>query len=48
MTEKEQFLRALEREIPTTTKVLKAYPAAKSDPSRTASASPRRSLRGCS
>jgi len=31
MTEKEQFLRALEREIPTTTKVLKAYPAAKSD-----------------
>src|SRR5881409_2513833 len=31
MTEKEQFLGALEREIPTTIKVLKAYPAARGD-----------------
>src|SRR6266446_9990212 len=31
MTEKEQFLGALERELPTTMRVLKAYPAAKSD-----------------
>ena len=31
MTEKEQFLGALEREIPTTLRVLKAYPAAKAD-----------------
>ena len=31
MTEKEQFLGALERELPTTIKVLRAYPAAKAD-----------------
>ena len=31
MTEKEQFLGALERELPTTMRVLKAYPAAKGD-----------------
>src|SRR5438128_9471331 len=31
MTEKEQFLGALERELPTTMRVLKAYPAAKAD-----------------
>src|SRR5437899_799365 len=31
MTEKEQFLGALERELPTTMKVLKAYPAARAD-----------------
>jgi len=31
MTEKEQFLGALERELPTTIRVLKAYPAAKGD-----------------
>ena len=31
MTEKEQFLGALEREFPTTMKVLKAYPATKGD-----------------
>src|SRR5439155_107539 len=31
MTEKEQFLGALQKELPTTLKVLKAYPAAKAD-----------------
>lgn len=31
MTEKEQFLGTLEREIPTTMRVLKAYPGAKAD-----------------
>jgi len=31
MTEKEQFLGALEKELPTTMRVLKAYPAAKGD-----------------
>ena len=31
MTEKEQFLGTWEREVPTTLKVLKAYPAAKAD-----------------
>ncbi|MGH7546895.1 MAG: DinB family protein [Gemmatimonadales bacterium] len=31
MTEKEQFLGVLEREFPTTIKVLKAFPAAKAD-----------------
>ncbi len=31
MTEKEQFLGALEREIPTTLRVLRAFPAAKAD-----------------
>lgn len=31
MTEKEQFLGVLEREFPTTLKVLKAFPAAKAD-----------------
>jgi hypothetical protein len=31
MTEKEQFLGALQREIPTTLRVLKAYPTAKAD-----------------
>ena len=31
MTEKEQFFGALERELPTTMRVLKAYPAAKGD-----------------
>jgi len=31
MTEKEQFLGALQKELPTTMKVLRAYPAAKAD-----------------
>lgn len=31
MTEKEQFLNTLEREFPTTAKLLKAYPPAKAD-----------------
>ena len=31
MTEKEQFLGQLERELPTTMRVLRAYPAAKAD-----------------
>ena len=31
MTEKEQFLGALQKEVPTTMKVLKAYPSAKAD-----------------
>ncbi len=31
MTEKEQFLTQLEKELPTTMRVLKAYPAAKAD-----------------
>ena len=31
MTEKEQFLNTLQREIPTTMRVLKAYPGAKAD-----------------
>ena len=31
MTEKEQFLGVLEKEIPTTLRVLKAYPASKAD-----------------
>ena len=31
MTEKEQFLGALQKELPTTMKVLKAYPASKAD-----------------
>ena len=31
MTEKEQFLGALERELPTTMKVLKAFPATRAD-----------------
>src|SRR3989442_1697238 len=31
MTEKEQFLGALQKELPTTMRVLKAYPAAKGD-----------------
>src|SRR2546422_10908090 len=31
MTEKEQFLGALERELPTTMRVLRAYPAAQAD-----------------
>ena len=31
MTEKEQFLSRLEKELPTTMRVLKAYPAAKAD-----------------
>ncbi len=50
MTEKEQFLSQLEKELPTTMRVLKAYPAAKADlkPHAKCKSARRESSRGCS